>query len=75
MDDLREQWKRKGCEVCRTLAVTGQYDLLEKIAEVPFLLLRRCQRCHSYWEVGPREAHVITLEEAHKTFGDAFSNV
>jgi hypothetical protein len=65
-------WNKKGCETCRRQVLSGQSDLLEKTASVPFLMLRRCPECHSYWEVGDREAHVITLEEARKTFPDAF---
>lgn len=70
---IRENTGRK--RAARCVVLSRQSGLLEKIADVPFLLLRRCRECNSYCEVGQREAHVITLEETRKAFPDTFPNI
>jgi hypothetical protein len=61
-------WNQKGCDECRTDAVSGQRKVLKKLAVGDFLFLHQCVTCGTYWEENPREMHPITLEEVKSHF-------
>ncbi len=68
-----ENWENKGCKECRQGILSGLWPPPREVAVSPGpIFLYLCDRCHSYWEINLREAHVISEKQARETFPQAF---
>lgn len=70
-------WMTKGCQRCRTGIPSGRADVPQQVATSieAHAHLRHCPFCGAWWEVGEREAHVIEVTEARRTFSSYFNGL
>lgn len=69
---MTDQWKEKGCSICRTQWERGDRPAL--VAESTYLHSRlyQCRSCACYWEESERYADTITAREAEIRYPEAF---
>jgi hypothetical protein len=70
-------WTSKGCQHCRAGVLSGRSDVPQEVATniEAHAHLRHCPFCGSWWEVGEREAHVISENVAKLAFADYFGRL